>query len=145
MKRYLGWLLVLTCGGWLHQATAAQTAPADPVQRALEEEIKRSMSVLTQKGNPAPYFLSYQVHETKSADIAASFGALQYSSIDRQRLLDIEVRVGDYNLDNTHQIRGQRGGGGEQALSRPGSVLMPLDDDLDALKSVIWLETDRRY
>ncbi|HET9943545.1 MAG TPA: metallopeptidase TldD-related protein, partial [Terriglobia bacterium] len=56
-----------------------------------------------------------------------------------------EVRVGDYNLDNTHQIRGQRGGGGEQALSRPGSVLMPLDDDLDALKSVIWLETDRRY
>ena len=24
-------------------------------------------------------------------------------------------------------------------------MLMPLDDDVDALKSVIWLETDRRY
>src|SRR5688572_10301452 len=145
MKRYLGWLLVLTCGGWLHQAAAAQSAPADPVQRALEDEVKRAMSVLTQKGSPAPYFLSYQVHELKSAEIVASLGALQYSSVDRQRSLDIEVRVGDYNFDNTHQIRGQRGGGGEQQLSRPGSVLMPLDDDIDALKSVIWLETDRRY
>src|SRR5688572_4911969 len=145
MRRYLGWLLVLTCGGWLQQAAVAQSAPADPVQRALEEEVKRAMGVLTQKGNPKPYFLSYQVTETKSAEITSSLGALQYSSTDRQRILDIEVRVGDYNLDNTHQIRGQRGGGGEQALSRPGSVLMPLDDDVDALKSVIWLETDRRY
>jgi predicted Zn-dependent protease len=144
MRRYLGWLLVLTCGGWLQQA-AGQSAPADPVQRALEEEIKRAMSVLTQKGNPAPYFLSYQVNETKSAEVTASLGALQYSSTDRQRILDIEIRVGDYNFDNTHQIRGQRGGGGEQQLSRPGSLLMPLDDDVDALKSVIWLETDRRY
>jgi predicted Zn-dependent protease len=103
------------------------------------------MNVLTQKGNPKPYFLSYQVNETKSAEVTASLGALQYSSTDRQRILDIEVRVGDYNFDNTHQIRGQRGGGGEQQLSRPGSILMPLDDDVDALKSVIWLETDRRY
>jgi predicted Zn-dependent protease len=145
MKRTLGWLLVLTCGGWLQQAAAAQSASVDPVQRALEDEVKRAMGVLTQKGNPAPYFLSYEVNETKTAEITASLGALQYSSTDRQRILDIEVRVGDYNFDNTHQIRGQRGGGGEQQLSRPGSVLMPLDDDIDALKSVIWLETDRRY
>jgi TldD protein len=145
MKRTLGWLLVLTCGGWLQQAAAAQSASVDPVQRALEDEVKRAMSVLTQKGDPKPYFLSYEVNEIKSADIRASLGALQYSSVDRQRLLDIEVRVGDYNLDNTHQIRGQRGGGGEQQLTRPGSVSMPLDDDVDALKSVIWLATDRRY
>jgi hypothetical protein len=145
MKRTLGWLLVLTCGGWLQQAAAAQSAPVDPVQRALEDEVKRAMGVLTQKGNPPPYFLSYEVNEVKSADITASLGALQYSSVDRQRLLDIEVRVGDYNLDNTHQIRGQRGGGGEQQLNRPGSIPMPVDDDVDALKSVIWLETDRRY
>jgi predicted Zn-dependent protease len=144
MKRYLGWLLVLTCGG-LCQLPAAAQSTSDPVQRALEDEVKRAMSVLTQKGNPKPYFLSYEVNETKTAEATASLGALQYSSQDKQRLLDIEVRVGDYNFDNTHQIRGQRGGGGDQALSRPGSVLMPIDDDVDALKSVIWLETDRRY
>ena len=76
------------------------------------------MSVLTQKGNPAPYFLSYQVNEGKSAEITASLGALQYSNVDRQRILDIEVRVGNYSFDNTHQIRGQRGGG--DGLRAPG-------------------------
>jgi predicted Zn-dependent protease len=101
------------------------------------------MSVLTQKGSPPPYFLSYQVHEMKTAEITGSLGALQYSNANKQRYLDIEVRVGDYNFDNTHQIRGQRGGG--DATGRTASVSMPLDDDLDALKSVIWLETDRRY
>ena len=141
MKRYLGLLLVLTCGGWLQEPAAAQST--DLVQRALEDEVKRAMSVLTQKGNPAPYFLSYEVNEGKSAEVTASLGALQYSNVDKQRILDIEVRVGNYSLDNTHQIRGQRGGGGDSG--RTASVLMPLDDDIDALKSVIWLETDRRY
>jgi TldD protein len=145
MKRYLGWLLVVACGGMLQQAAVAQNSTANAVGRALEEEAKRAMDVLAKKGDPAPYFLSYEVNETRSAEISAALGALQYSNVDRQRLLDIDLRVGDYNFDNTHQIRGQRGGGGDQALSRPGSVLMPLDDDIDALKSVIWLETDRRY
>jgi TldD protein len=145
MKRYLGWLLVVACGGVLQQAAVAQN-PTTAIGRALDEEIKRAMQVLTAKGDPDPYFLSYQVHELKTAEMAASLGALQYSSGDKQRLLDIEVRVGDYAFDSTHQIRGQRGGGaGEQQMSRPGSVVMPIDDDVDALKSVIWLETDRRY
>jgi TldD protein len=145
MKRYLGWLLVVACGGVLQQAAVAQN-PTTAIGRALDEEIKRAMQVLTAKGDPDPYFLSYQVHELKTAEMAASLGALQYSSGDKQRLLDIELRVGDYAFDSTHQIRGQRGGGaGEQQMSRPGSVVMPIDDDVDALKSVIWLETDRRY
>src|SRR6185436_2572434 len=145
MKRYLGWLLVIACGGVLQQTVVAQTPAANPVGRALEEEVKRAMDVLSKKGDPAPYFLSYEVNEAKNADIAASLGALQYSNLEKQRLLDIEIRVGDYNFDNTHQIRGQRGGGGDQNLTRPGYVVMPIDDDVDALKSVIWLETDRRY
>lgn len=145
MKRYLGWLLVVACGGLVQQAAVAQNPAANPVGRALEEEVKRAMDVLTRKGDPAPYFLSYEVNESKTAEITASLGALQYSNVDKQRLLDIDLRVGDYAFDNTHQLRGQRGGGGDQALSRPGSVLMPIDDDVDALKSVIWLETDRRY
>ena len=70
MKRYLGWLLVLTCGGLCQLPATAQT-PADPVQRALEEEAKRAMTVLTQKGNPKPYFLSYQVNESKTSEILA--------------------------------------------------------------------------
>jgi predicted Zn-dependent protease len=105
--------------------------------------MKRAFELLKQKGDPAPYFISYSVRESASVDIEASLGALRTTQQNQSRLLDIDVRVGNYDLDNTHQIRGQRGASGGQAFSYP--VLMPLDNDVDALRSVIWLETDRKY
>ena len=119
------------------------TAPQRPVLRALNEEAKRAMDVLKQRGNPAPYFINYEVNETKDITVEASLGALRSSDVNKSRLLDIDVRVGDYQYDNTHQIRGARGGGGGPNFQYP--ILMPLDGDVDALKSVIWMETDRRY
>jgi TldD protein len=121
---------------------AQKPAPASVLSRALEAEMKNAMDVLKQKGNPAPYFIGYEVNDIRSLDVEASLGALRSSDGSHSRFLDIDVRVGDYQYDNTHQIRGQRGGGGNN-FNYP--VAMPLDDDLDALKSVIWLETDRRY
>src|SRR6185295_275252 len=90
-----------------------------------------------------PYFISYSVRETSSVDLEASLGALRSSDNDHSRLLDVDVRVGDYGLDSTHQIRGQRGANTGPAFSYP--VLMPIDNDVDALRSVIWLETDQKY
>jgi predicted Zn-dependent protease len=127
---------------FVHDA-AAQAATASPVVQALELEMKRAVELLKQKGDPAPYFISYSVRETQSVDIDASLGALRTTQSDRSRLLDVEVRVGDYQLDSTHQIRGQRGNNSGPAFSLP--VLMPIDNDLDALRSVIWLETDQKY
>ena len=43
MRRYLGWLLVVACGGVLQSAAVAQNSTANPVGRALEEEVKRAM------------------------------------------------------------------------------------------------------
>src|SRR3989442_3668201 len=94
-------------------------------------------------GDPSPYFISYSVRENSSFNIESSLGALRSSNRDLSRLLDVDVRVGDYQLDNTHQIRGQRGTNTGPNFTYP--VLMPIDDDVDALRSVIWLETDQKY
>jgi TldD protein len=142
MRRCTGWIAVvcfITCTG---HRLAAETAPGT-VMRALQEELKRAMEVYRSQGDPAPYFISYQVNEITSLDIAASRGALRSSDWDRFRLLDVEVRVGDYTFDNTHQIRGQRRAQPSPNYATP--VLMPIEDDLDAMKSMIWLETDRKY
>src|SRR5207247_5811945 len=96
-----------------------------------------------QKGKPAPYFIGYSVSEMESVEIDGSLGALRSSQTSLTRLLDIDVRVGDYQLDNTHQIRGQRGTTSGPSFSYP--VLMPVDNDIDALKRVVWLETDEKY
>jgi TldD protein len=149
MKRFIAVMaLVLAIGFLTHAAFGQRTAPttpapSSPVSQALEQEMKRAFDLLKQKGNPAPYFINYSVRENESVDIEASLGSLRSSEKDRSRLLDVDVRVGDYSLDSTHQIRGQRGANTGPAFSYP--VLMPIDNDVDALRSVIWLETDQKY
>ncbi len=143
MKRFIAVIRALVCISLLIPAATAQKTTPGPVLQALDEELKRAFDVLKQKGNPAPYFIGYSVSEMESVDIDASLGALRSSQTSLTRLLDIDVRVGDYQLDNTHQIRGQRGTTSGPSFSYP--VLMPVDNDIDALKSVVWLETDEKY
>lgn len=132
-------LLALCC--FLPQAQS--TTPAkDVVLQALEDELRRAKQVLDQKGDPPPYYLSYYVADTRATFVTASFGALRNSQSTRSRTLDVEVRVGGYELDNTHLNRGQ--GGGAHRFPTP-PVSLPIEDDPHALRSVIWLETDRKY
>jgi len=143
MKRVLAMVALLAAVSILTYSAYAQKSTPSPVRQALEQEMKRVFGLLQQKGDPAPYFISYSVRENESIEIETSLGALRSSQKDHSRLLDIDVRVGDYNLDNTHQLRGQRGANTSSPFSYP--VLMPIDNDVDALRSVIWLETDRKY
>src|SRR5215813_6496470 len=143
MKKSVAVIALILAVALLTHTVLAQKPSPSPVSQALELEMARAFQVLKQKGNPAPYFLSYSVRENDSLDIEASLGSLRSSQKDRSRLLDVDVRVGDYDLDSTHQIRGQRGSNNGPAFSYP--VLMPIDNDVDALRSVIWLETDQKY
>ena len=113
------------------------------VLKAMEDELARSMKVLGEKGSPPPYFIGYQINDTHRATIAASFGALRNSDDERSRLLYVEVRVGDYKLDNSHPIRGDRYGSIYDFLFGPKEI--SLENDPDAIKSAIWLETDNKY
>jgi TldD protein len=142
MKK-LSAIAALLAIGFLANPAVAQKSTPGPVLQALQQEMKRVFGVLKQKGDPAPYFISYSVRENSSVDIEASLGALRSSGVDHSRLLDVDVRVGDYQLDSTHQIRGPRGTNTGPNFTYP--VLMPIDDDVDALRSVIWLETDQKY
>jgi predicted Zn-dependent protease len=54
----------------------------------------------------------------------------------------VEVRVGDYKLDNTHQVRGARGLGAMGGIS---IISLPIEDDPLPIRSALWLETDKRY
>ncbi|HYW67195.1 MAG TPA: metallopeptidase TldD-related protein, partial [Candidatus Dormibacteraeota bacterium] len=57
----------------------------------------------------------------------------------RNRWLEVTVRTGSYELDDTHKVDGRtppNGGAGTNA---------PLDDDPEVLRRAIWLETDKQY
>ena len=85
----------------------------------LQSELQRNFQALKQQAAPA-YFISYTVHDERSTRLSASFGALDRSDESRSRFATVEVRVGDYDLDNTHPIRGDVAGHGpaRRAASR---------------------------
>lgn len=133
-------LLALSCC-LLTQVVLPQPAEKSLVLKAMEEELQRSMKGLGDKGNPPPYFISYQITESIHLLIAASYGAIRISSGDHSRVLDVEVRVGDYQFDNTHRLRDRFG----YLPPYRGFAFIPIENDPDAIKSALWFETDKKY
>jgi len=101
-------------------------------------ELKRSFDALAKHDTP-PYFASYEVTDSRSISIGASFGALISSSDATSRMLDVDVRVGDYKRDNTHVLRASRDRG--QTLTER----LPVDNDDYALRTALWRATDDAY
>ncbi|MFO0980948.1 MAG: metallopeptidase TldD-related protein [Planctomycetota bacterium] len=116
--------------------------PAGVVLAVMQKELARTLQHLheqesEQKETDPVYFLGYAVTDREVRSAAASMGALLDRTVNRQRLLDVSVRVGDHQLDNSHEIRGDRGFGGGG-----GATNVPLEDDPDALQASLWAATD---
>lgn len=120
----------------------AQQTPSDPVLTAMQQELTRSLQNLKKAPVP-PYFLSYQLTDNRSTSASASFGALTASSDRTSRLLDLDLRVGDYALDNTHPLR--EAGRSMNFSDQIERQKIPLENDSDALRVALWLETERKY
>jgi predicted Zn-dependent protease len=125
-------------------APAAHAAPPDaqakrsPLLAALQAELGRSMKTLSAKDPPA-YYMVYTVTDTQRVDVSGSNGALLNSNETRNRWLEVSVRTGSYQLDDTHKV-------GERQMQSGGpGVTVPLDDDAEVLRRAIWLETDKQY
>ena len=120
----------------------AQQLGSDSVLTAMQQELDRSLQNLKKTPTP-PYFLSYQLTDNRAIEISASFGALTGSSDRTTRYLDLDLRVGDYALDNTHPLR-ESGGFGDMSEQFERQRI-PLDDNPDALRVALWHETERKY
>ena len=129
-------ILCLVCIVFTATSIRAETA----LLQAMQEELTRSFSSLQKQPVP-PYYLSYEITETEGVRVEASFGVLTYSNESRRRQLDIDLRVGDYAFDNTHQVRG----GPRNWSDRYSRIRIPIEDDPDAIRSVLWYHTDKKY
>ena len=119
---------------------AAPAAGQTVVLDAMQAELARSMAALGQE-EVRPYFLSYEITELRNLSASASFGALQSRNETTQRTLDIDLRVGDHELDNTRQV----GDSGRSPFQDFRRLQVPVEDDPDSIRSILWVETDRHY
>jgi TldD protein len=119
-------------------AQSGQAAPS-PILSALQQELDREMDVIG-KADPPAYFLSYTVTDSDRTEVTGSNGALLSSQQARSRWLEGQVRVGSYQVDNTHRI-------GNDGPAFPGSFgePVPIDDDPAVIKRAMWRETDSQY
>ena len=112
-----------------------------PILDVMKAENQREMEALAKTNEPA-YYLAYQLVEQRVVSLEAEGGAIVTDQDDVARNLDVDVRVGSPQLDNTHQIADDTNGL-NAPMTRRGEV--PFGDDKVALQNALWLETDRRY
>jgi len=130
--------------GTLMLATLALAAPSraadDVVMKALHDELDRSMKQLQLEQLEKPYFISYRVQDRTALDTSATFGGLLTGGVTRVRFLTVQVRVGDYQLDNSNFMTDP-----PKANGLTENTVLPIDDDYQELRRQIWLATDTAY
>jgi TldD protein len=115
---------------------AAQQS-SSAVLEAMKAELARSQATFKSQPVP-PYYIGYQITETHNYMVRGEFGRLVNSSENRSRQLHIDLRVGDYAMDNTREIRG------EFNFPQFAFAVTPIDDDVDAIRAALWHTTDQR-
>lgn len=114
----------------------------DPVFDLMKTELNRNFSILSKEVVPA-YYIILRMDEARVVMCNARMGRLQsvVSEPIATRYLSSMTRVGDTNLDNTHEIR-EAGGGGNAVWTDavPVKEINP-----KAIKMTIWALLDEQY
>jgi predicted Zn-dependent protease len=114
------------------KAVSAEVA-ADPLLKAMREELDRSKSHLKMDNVAAPYYIEYRIADVEEWTAEAAFGSLRQDQQIHARSARVVVRVGDYKLDSYYG---------------PGLGIVdyaPLDNDPIAIRRELWLATDAAY
>ena len=140
---------LLSLNTWAANKPARHPAPALPAQQPAQaapsplivtmgQELDREMPILS-KATPPAYFISYILTSTDRSEVMGSNGALLSSEESHSRWLETQVRVGSYDLDNTHKVGNSAPGQGSFGMS------VPVDDAPDVLRRAMWQETDKQF
>jgi TldD protein len=127
------------------QPQLSAAADSDKTLAAMQDELDRSKArlelTIPGKSDPArPYFIQYRLLDLDVRTIVAEFGALVSSTTGKNRIMSVDVRVGDYNLDSSNFITDE---GFSGFLGSTGTV--GIDRDYNSLRQDLWLATDQAF
>jgi TldD protein len=138
IRRISGFSALLLLAPLFAPTLPAQQASLPPLLDTMTAELNRAMGSLGKQGEKQipPYFLSYSIADANAISIRAQYGALVTSEDSRQRVVDVQVRIGEPKLDNTH---------GTHRASAVNTLQLPITDDREALSRSLWLATNSGY
>ena len=110
----------------------------DSLLQYLSSELNREWNVLKKEQYP-PYYISYRVIESRQVYCLGSFGSLINSDTIHNRILQTNVRIGEYDKDNTRAVQ-------EMGVPIGESVqFIPLENISEPIKMAMWQATDQAY
>jgi predicted Zn-dependent protease len=133
-KVFLRWLLTIP-------VLLAQTSFAQPniVQKAMQDEIDRSMKELQLDTLQKPCYVSCSINEVKAYSITAVLGGVVNSNEVKNRVKGNRVLVGTYELNDESLDN--------NLFSSPemNDIQVPLDDDYLGIRRALWVSIDNVY
>ncbi|MDR2562778.1 MAG: TldD/PmbA family protein [Prevotellaceae bacterium] len=121
-------------------ATMAFSRDNDKLVDILKNEINRNFAVLKEQPVPA-YYIACRAQDVRGYEILTSFGSTIYSIPFGRRMYNLDVRVGDYVMDNTKELKDSPNGRSQSSRG----LSMVQDDNEQALRSELWRITDETY
>lgn len=117
-------------------------AQDDVLRRAMKDEMERTTSQLQLQKMDKPYFIAYRVDDIDRSAVSATLGSVTEQQPLHMRMVGVEVRVGDYVLDNSNYVSARNfGRGGMFSSIRQASI----DDNYGRMRSALWIATDGQY
>lgn len=131
---------------WLSTLTVTVASPleinaSDTVLDAMTTELNRSFEYLQKEETP-PYWMELAITENQSQNLTFADGALTAQKSEISREVDVDVRVGDWSLDNTHPLID---GGYFSDEPTHFNDNVPIGDDDLLLRKYIWKVVDQAY
>ena len=115
-------------------AISAQRIDDRNVLNAMQNELERSFSVLSEQPDP-PFYISYEITDSYQARVSTTFGKVTRSSESGGTYYDVDLRVGTPQKDNTHLVN-------RRPFPRVsyGSLASQ-----EGIRNNLWLLTDRSF
>lgn len=136
MKRLSAIFFSLFLFSNLFAANEVKALGKDPIIKAMDTELKRSMKKLSRL-DPPIYFLSYQIDSERSVSVAATLGEKAYSYTSSHYTADIDARAGGRELDNTRKLKSIDYGRRNPNILTSGYMPSP-----NQIRNMLWLLTE---
>lgn len=141
---FLAPLVLLSLGGGPARGAGEGSAP--PVLKAMEAELDRSVRSLKVKDQPKPYFFGFWMTEFEGDTVAGKIGAITRDDESRSAYASAEVRVGNYDFDDTYPEDPQRVVSSDSFRDFDWTAnVAPVDGSPLGIRSVFWRLADATY
>ena len=133
MTKKFQWAVTLSILVCLVASAQGQRIDDKQILDAMEKELVRSMEYLADQPEP-PFYMSYEVTDNYQASVRTMFGEVATQSEAAGTNFDIDLRVGDPMIDNTHERQSYYPNFHGGSLSSQESI-----------QNTLWLLTDETY